>query len=464
MRRRVQRALNTRSFQGALRSTTGAIDLASIMVGVIVLGVIAGVIAASVFAVIPWAQNEAAKQNLDAVRTAESVTYTQGATSTAARYLDKAGLLTSGLLQNSTSVAVGTDAAGTCYVAVSKSQAGKVYYVTDAGAQVREYTSGDTVSCTDINALITGVGGVITPAYAVTAGGWQKYPVAWSSGGYYDAGYGAAYGEYFPTGAAPTNTGTLTFFNPYAATRAQSGVHANFYCQDPATKIIGNRIIGSVMNFGDNAETKSSTWTCPGAQVLYAACIGSLYCLTGSPLESSADVSKAWFSEASPLYKAPVKYVDHYVAAPVTAGWQQNPLPWGAGTDHGFGPYYSPFVPTGPVGLDGLAAKSSGTVTIYDAYGAYQTQNTVYLYWFCQNPTTGLVGGREGQLVYSTFSSTAPQTKSWACADPTEVLYAMNVGSSVSDLTPYYPQTSTNVSRSWFSGNSAELKFGLYSR
>ena len=69
--RRVQRALRIRNLRTALRSVGGAIDLASIMVGVIVIGVIAGVIAATVFAVIPWTQDRAAKANLDAVRTAK---------------------------------------------------------------------------------------------------------------------------------------------------------------------------------------------------------------------------------------------------------------------------------------------------------------------------------------------------------------------------------------------------------
>ena len=47
---------------GALKSEGSAIEFASIMVGVI--GIIAGVIAATVFAVIPWAQDNAAAEPL----------------------------------------------------------------------------------------------------------------------------------------------------------------------------------------------------------------------------------------------------------------------------------------------------------------------------------------------------------------------------------------------------------------
>lgn len=50
----------------------GAVDLASIMVGIIAIGIIAGVVAATIFAVIPWAQDRSAKAQLDSVTTAES--------------------------------------------------------------------------------------------------------------------------------------------------------------------------------------------------------------------------------------------------------------------------------------------------------------------------------------------------------------------------------------------------------
>jgi type II secretory pathway pseudopilin PulG len=56
----------------AFKNEAGAIDLASIMVGIIVIGLIGGVIAATVFAVIPWAQDNAAKQQLDSISSAQS--------------------------------------------------------------------------------------------------------------------------------------------------------------------------------------------------------------------------------------------------------------------------------------------------------------------------------------------------------------------------------------------------------
>lgn len=59
----------------ALRSSRAAIDLASIMVGVIIIGLIGGVIAATVFAVIPWSQDKAAKHQLESIHTAENAYY-----------------------------------------------------------------------------------------------------------------------------------------------------------------------------------------------------------------------------------------------------------------------------------------------------------------------------------------------------------------------------------------------------
>jgi len=59
----------------ALKSSRAAIDLASIMAGIIVIGLIGGVIAATVFAVIPWSQDKAAKQQLESIHTAENALY-----------------------------------------------------------------------------------------------------------------------------------------------------------------------------------------------------------------------------------------------------------------------------------------------------------------------------------------------------------------------------------------------------
>lgn len=144
---------------GAIRSEGGAIDLASIMVGVIVIGIIGGVIAAAVFAVIPWSQDKAATQALDAVKTAESVTYAFGAESGTSSYLDYAGITTGDgtgagskpLLQKSDNIAIDVTTAAdgstpASYQAYSKSATGKIF----------ELDSADPTKVTTVTGDITG--------------------------------------------------------------------------------------------------------------------------------------------------------------------------------------------------------------------------------------------------------------------------------------------------------------------
>ncbi|MHA6668556.1 hypothetical protein ACX3O0_06755 [Homoserinimonas sp. A447] len=87
----------------ATAAETGAIDLASIMVGVLVIGIVGGVIAATVFAVIPWSQDQAAQQALSAVSTSQSVGYAGSSSEGLGAYLDKAGLV------NSTGTSIAAD-------------------------------------------------------------------------------------------------------------------------------------------------------------------------------------------------------------------------------------------------------------------------------------------------------------------------------------------------------------------
>ena len=122
-----------------LRTEGGAIDLASIMVGVLVIGIIGGVIAATVFAVIPWSQDNAAKQVLDSVKSAESVQYSFSSGNGAAIYgtdgflegtTNAAG---KSLLQTSTAIKIAVSNDGLHFVAISASSTGNLFYSTDPG-------------------------------------------------------------------------------------------------------------------------------------------------------------------------------------------------------------------------------------------------------------------------------------------------------------------------------------------
>jgi alpha-tubulin suppressor-like RCC1 family protein len=122
-----------------LYSSRAAIDLASIMVGVIIIGLIGGVIAATVFAVIPWSQDKAAKQQLDSIHTAESAflglssdpsqDLTNGKKNS---FANSAELAAANLLtENGASYCVVSSEAKS-YTAYTKSASGKIFKATPA--------------------------------------------------------------------------------------------------------------------------------------------------------------------------------------------------------------------------------------------------------------------------------------------------------------------------------------------
>ena len=121
----------------SIKNEKGAIDLASIMVGIIVIGLIGGVISATVFAVIPWAQDSAAKQQLDSVAVAQSAY--KGLSSDPAStlptghpansYADSQALQEANLLSADTSYC--TVSSGNGYQAFAKSSSGKLFTITN---------------------------------------------------------------------------------------------------------------------------------------------------------------------------------------------------------------------------------------------------------------------------------------------------------------------------------------------
>jgi len=117
-----------------LQSSKAAIDLASIMVGIIIIGLIGGVIAATVFAVIPWSQDKAAKQQLDSVHTAENAFFglssdpstdlTNGKKNSFATSTE---LASAGLLAENSAVYCVASADANNYIAYVKSASGKIF-------------------------------------------------------------------------------------------------------------------------------------------------------------------------------------------------------------------------------------------------------------------------------------------------------------------------------------------------
>ncbi|WP_139195044.1 hypothetical protein [Curtobacterium sp. MCBA15_001] len=202
---RAKRTASARSLRSTFVSENGAIDLASIMVGIIVIGLIGGVIAATVFAVIPWAQDNAAKASLASVVTAENVysglaaspdadnsaslvgasvsTRTVAQAESGKNFATYDQLLDQGLIgKPSQYLGAATGQDGSCYVAASLSQTGKVFY-TENGGKTQQTTAEELPNpdCTGDFPVIEKLGNTPNPSDGSGSGG--STPVDCSHGG-----------------------------------------------------------------------------------------------------------------------------------------------------------------------------------------------------------------------------------------------------------------------------------------
>lgn len=118
----------------ALSGDRAAIDLLTIMIGVIVAGVVATVGVTTVAAAVPWSQNAAARADIASVRTAESAAFVGHG-----KYLSTEPLVTEGLIQPARSLAVALNPEGSCYVVASASRSGAVFYATSQSNDIHTY-------------------------------------------------------------------------------------------------------------------------------------------------------------------------------------------------------------------------------------------------------------------------------------------------------------------------------------
>ncbi|KQO98207.1 hypothetical protein [Leifsonia sp. Leaf264] len=129
------------------RNQRAVVDLASVMVGVIVMAVIATSVGVGLFAVIPWTHSQTAMSQLEAIRAAQRNAFIGNGS-----YIDKAALLSSGKLSSTVAAAVYVSPDRSCYTAVIKTPTGVAYWI-DNTTSAAGAVSGGTSSCTSLTAL-----------------------------------------------------------------------------------------------------------------------------------------------------------------------------------------------------------------------------------------------------------------------------------------------------------------------
>lgn len=211
----------------AFKNEAGAIDLASIMVGVLVVGLIGGVIAATVFAVIPWAQDNAAKQQLDPIVQAENAYYGMSSTTpsplptgySANSFSDSAGLANANLLPTGPSYCVVTTNGGKGYQGFTASGSGSVWSVTDSNSVPTKFTSALPAACQGITATASA-----TPTPTPTA----TRPADFNATGVTIVSNGG-YPAYWTDKTVPAWAGNATASYGFSITQVNSAAQAANY-------------------------------------------------------------------------------------------------------------------------------------------------------------------------------------------------------------------------------------------
>lgn len=126
--------------RSAVRNQSGAFDLPSILVGVVVVGIMTAGVLAAIFGVIPWTQTRAVKQDLTSVNTAQGVAYAKDGGFQSKVGLVDAGLLSSGLPED-LDIRGADD--GECYVAVGVASSGEKFIISNSETSPRELTKRD---------------------------------------------------------------------------------------------------------------------------------------------------------------------------------------------------------------------------------------------------------------------------------------------------------------------------------
>ncbi|MGK3708930.1 hypothetical protein [Arthrobacter sp. IK3] len=205
-------SISTR-YPAALRSSSGAFDLPSIITGVVVVGILAAGVLTAIFGVIPFAQDHAAKQDLMAINTAQGVTYAKdGQKFKDLEGLEGAGLL-SGVEPEKTEVTTTNEGKG--FLAVVTSGTGQKWFITHENTVPEKLNEGgDPAPPSDAPRIKWAVGACQQPGVeeyydwqldAMADPRFEEFMKALNSEGYgdFDMDLASAWNQQWQSGPAP---------------------------------------------------------------------------------------------------------------------------------------------------------------------------------------------------------------------------------------------------------------------
>jgi surface protein len=173
-------------YQKIFKSTRGAIDLATIIVGVVV-------------AVVPWTQDRAAKADLNAMMAAQqsySNNHTDNVDTSKNHFADANTLVSAKAYQKNSNVDVRLNPQSSCYTAVSTSKSGKVFWTDSQTNDIHDYTKTPISACVDLNPMVPAAqrAGVMQltvdpsisgcSAFSLPLNGTVNVNITWGDGGY----------------------------------------------------------------------------------------------------------------------------------------------------------------------------------------------------------------------------------------------------------------------------------------
>lgn len=236
---------------GLFSNEDGAIDLASIMVGVLVIGLIGGVIAATVFAVIPWAQDAAAKHQLESIHTAENAYFGFSSSSLSSlpvgakqnSFAASAELETAGLLAQNKNYCAAVPTDNKTYNAYSLSATGKIW-TSYENSKPTVFSGTLPSACPELVAETTRVGSTApdgTTTYSYAPDGTSLQDI--SSPGMGDGTTAATTGTITGDGSGSyfvKNTSWLGAYGPVMTNTLDSPIlDVQKWTYDPLTRTVG---------------------------------------------------------------------------------------------------------------------------------------------------------------------------------------------------------------------------------